>query len=82
LAEIRAVLLIVQRVRFRPNEVAADGSTPTRPKEVLPKWANAITEAISSCCLREPEPDAVRETLEHYRMFSEEEISQLICELP
>ena len=82
LAEIRAVLLIVQRVRFRPNEVAADGSTPTRPKEVLPKWANAIMEAISSCCLREPEPDAVRETLEHYRMFSEEEISQLICELP
>ncbi|MEI7636967.1 MAG: hypothetical protein WCJ37_06640 [Syntrophus sp. (in: bacteria)] len=81
LAEIRAVLLIVQSVRFNPSEVAWDGSKLTRPREVLPKWANAINEAIFKCKLPEPGPADIRQVLEHYRMFSEEEISQLICEL-
>lgn len=82
LAEIRSVLLIVQSVRFKANEVTWNRDKTTRPKDMLPKWANSINEAILKCNLSEPKPDDIRQALEHYRMFSEEEISRLIRELP
>ncbi len=74
LAEVLAVLLIAQSVRFNPNE----DTKLTRPREFLPKWAKAINKAISRCGLSEPETDDVHQVLENYRMFSEEEVSQLI----
>lgn len=81
LAEIQAVLLIVQSLRFNPNEETQNGSKPTRPREVLLKWADAINSAIFKCKLSEPEPSDVRQALENYRMFSEDEISRLVGEL-
>ncbi|MCE9557137.1 MAG: hypothetical protein K8T91_27635 [Planctomycetes bacterium] len=81
LAEIRAVLLIVQNVRFEPKHAMFD-SHPHRPREVLPYYAGAITKAISDCGLSEPAPKDVKRSLEDYRMFSDMEIDQLIAELP
>lgn len=59
-----------------------EGSKRTRPRDVLLKWANAISEAIFKCNLSKSKSDDVRHVLEYYRMFSIEEIDQLICELP
>ena len=50
LAEVRAALLIVQRVRYELD----DSKTPVRPREVLPTTAKAVDEAISECELEEP----------------------------
>jgi len=79
-AELRALLLIVQSVRFNPHEETRYGPTPIRPREVLEKWSKAVSEAISKCKLSEPGSDDIRQVLEAYRMFSEEEIFQLILE--
>jgi hypothetical protein len=78
LAEVRAALLIVQRVRFELD----DSKTPIRSRDVLPTTAKAVVEAISECRLKEPGPNDVRRALEGYRMFSEADIAQLIAELP
>ncbi|MBU0508887.1 hypothetical protein KKH27_08640 [bacterium] len=81
LAEIRTVLLIVQSLRFNPNEETRNGAKPTHPREVLLKWADAINSAIFKCKLSEPEQSDVRQALENYRMFSEDEISRFVGEL-
>jgi len=77
-AEIQSILLIVQRVRFNPNEEASNGLKPRYPGDVLQKWATDLSDAISKCGLSEPTSDDVRNILQHYKMLSEEEISQLI----
>jgi hypothetical protein len=78
LAEVRAALLIVQRIRFELD----DSKTPIRAREVLPTTAKAVDEAISECELAEPGSKDIRLALEGYRMFSEADIAQLIAELP
>lgn len=78
LAEVRAALLIVQRVRFELD----DNKTPIRPREVLPTTAKAVDEAVSECELKEPGPNDVRRALDGYRMLSEADITQLLAELP
>ena len=70
LAEVRAALLIVQRVRYELD----DSKTLVRPREVLPTTAKAVDEAISECELEEPGSKNVRLALEGYRMFSEADI--------
>ncbi len=47
-AEIRAALLIVQRVRFDPQEVEPNGTGPSRPREALPTLAAAVAAACRS----------------------------------
>lgn len=82
LAEVRAALLIVQSVRFDPNENPTYGPKATRPREVLQSYAKAVAEGIRECDLNEPAPKDVQRALENYRMFSEAEIAALVAELP
>lgn len=82
LAEVRAALLIVQSVRFDPNETSIYGPKALRPREVLQPYAKAVAEAIKECNLDEPEPASIRIALTNYRMFSDTEITHLLAELP
>jgi signal recognition particle subunit SEC65 len=82
LAEVRAALLIVQSIRFDPNENPRHGRKANRPREVLQTYAKAIAEAIRECNLSEPHPKDVQQALEGYRMFTEIEIARLVAELP
>jgi hypothetical protein len=82
LAEIRAALLILQSIRFNPNENPQYGPKANRPREVLPTYAKAIAGTIREYNLIEPEPEDVRRVLEDYRMFTEIEIAGLLEELP
>lgn len=78
--EVRAALLIVQKVRFSPNEVLF-GKKITRPKQTLDTQAKMVSKAISECNLEEPSSDEVRRALESYRIFSGDEIKTLLREL-
>ena len=80
-AEVRAALLVVQKVQ-RIRFGLDDSKNPTRPSDLLPSTAKAIHEAISKCELKESGPNDVRRALEGYRMLSEAEITQLLAELP
>jgi hypothetical protein len=80
-ADVVALLLIAQSVRFDPKEQIKDGPPPLRPREVLPYYAQAIQTAIGQCRLKKAGPAEVRRALEGYRMFSEAEIEKLIAEL-
>jgi len=82
LAEVRAALLIVQDIRYEPNEEVRYGPKPTRPRDVLQMYAKAVAEAIYECDLYEPEQDAVRRSLDDYRMLTDNDISRLLKELP
>lgn len=81
-AEIRAILLIAQRVRFIPDEKVPSGKPPGRPRDVLTDWANMIRIAISECEIDEPSAEKVEQVLNSYRTFSEEEIRVMMRELP
>jgi HKD family nuclease len=81
LSEVRAALLIVQSVRFDPNEKPL-GPGVVRPREVLPNLAKSITETIREFGLQEPRSKAVQQALDGYRMFTETEIAQLMAEMP
>jgi hypothetical protein len=82
LAEVWATLLIVQQIRFDPNEKPLYGPKATRPREVLRHRTKAIAKAIRECELRGPATQHVRRALEDYRMFSEDEVAGLLTELP
>jgi hypothetical protein len=57
-------------------------SKPTQPREVLQDYAKTVEKAILECDLEEPDPKDVRRVLEDYRLFSDEEVSRLVAELP
>ncbi len=78
---VRAALLIAQRVRFDPDESDRYGPPPKRPKECLPTLASKVREAFADAGLAEPSRKDVMEALEHYRMFTDREISELRAEL-
>lgn len=82
LAEVRAALLIVQSIRFDPNENPQIGPKANRPREVLPTYSKAIVDALRECDLSEPMAKDVQRALEGYRMFTEVEIARLLAELP
>jgi hypothetical protein len=82
LAELQAALLIVQSVRFDPNEIALYGRKANRPRDVLRQQSQAIGLAIRECELHEPEAKDVQRALENFRMFTETEITRLVAELP
>lgn len=82
LAEVRALLLIVQKIRFDPNESPLYGTKATRPREVLQQYAKGVAEAIRECGLDEPSADAVQRALERHQMLTTDEVTQLLGELP
>lgn len=80
-AELRAALLIVQKVRFVPDEPVRYGSPPKRPKDVLQPWSKKIGESLEEVGVEEPPNPDVRKALEKYRMFSKGEVEELLREL-
>lgn len=82
LAEVRATLLLLQSVRFDPNENPRLGPKATRIREVLPKWAAAVKSGITYCRLVEPSADEIRKAFEGFEMLSEGEMRRLLTELP
>ncbi len=82
LAEVRAALLIVQTVRFDPNESPMYGPKAKRPREVLQPYAKAVAQGIRECGLDEPTPEMVSRALENYQMFTPSEIASIVDELP
>jgi hypothetical protein len=80
-AEVRAILLIVQKVRYVPGEVPQYDKPPQSQKDVLKRQAATIAKGFAECKLAEPSRDEVREALERYRMFLPAEISEMMAAL-
>ncbi len=78
--EIVAALLISQSVRYQPGEVL-DGKKITRPQETLVKQYNMVLDAFSECDLYEPTTEQVKEALERYNLFAEQEVELLLGEI-
>lgn len=79
--ELRAILLIVQKVRYIPGEQSTYGPAPQRPKECLQAWSKRIRATLEEVGVEEPSKNDVRKALEDYRMFSTAEIDELLKEL-
>lgn len=80
-AEIRAILLIAQKMRFIPNEQVSHGEPPQRPQQVLVRWAKMIKNAFAECEIAEPSTEEVERVLDSYYMFSKKDIDAMIEEL-
>ena len=80
-AEVRAILLIAQMVRYVPGEVPKYDQPPQSQRDVLKRWAATVAEGFSECGLDEPSRDEVQEALERYAMFSPGEIRQMVAAL-
>jgi hypothetical protein len=80
-AEISAILLIAQKLRYVPGEIPMSGKPPQSQREVLKDTAATITECFASCELDEPSSEEVSAALERYRMFTDDEIRQMIAAL-
>ena len=80
-AEVRAILLIAQKVRYVPSEIPQYDTPPQSQKDVLKRQAVIVAEGISECSLKEPDQEEVREALNRYQMFSPEEISEMVAAL-
>jgi hypothetical protein len=83
IGHMRAVLLIAQKVRFEQKpDLLSRLPQPTRPRNALTCYAGAVKKAITRCGLKEPQAVEVRKALESYQMLTEDEIVQLVGELP
>jgi hypothetical protein len=82
LAEVRAALLIAQKIAWDWIQHDPLRRLVGRPKDQLPYYAEIVKQAVATCHLNEPRREDTRRALEGYRMFSEEEMPQLIVELP
>jgi hypothetical protein len=80
-AEIRAALLIAQKVRFVPNEKNDYGSPARRPRECLPTLARTVRDSFGKVGLGEPPKKDILEALERYRIFTNTELSEFWAEL-
>jgi hypothetical protein len=80
-AEVRAILLIAQKVRYVPGEVTLYDRPPLSQTDVLKGQATTITECFASCGLDEPTHEDVLAALERYRIFSADEIEQMLAAL-
>ena len=79
--ELRAALLIAQKVRFVPGEESAYGAAPTRPKDVLRPWSDVIRNSLAEVETEEPRTENVKTALEAYNVFSNEEAREFLEEL-
>ena len=80
-AEIRAILLIAQKVRYKPGEVSSDGKPILSPRDVLKDQASTIADCFESCGLEEPPREEVSAALDRCRMFTAEEIKMMLATL-
>jgi hypothetical protein len=79
--EIRAALMIVQKVRFVPNEQVLYGPSPKRPSDCLPTLSKLVKDAFATVGIAEPSNKEVLAALEQYRMFTEHELAGFRAEL-
>ncbi len=80
-ANIRAILLIAQRLRYVPGEVPKYGSAPLSQKDVLEREAKIVSDSFDACGLLHPTRGEVREVLEKYNMFSDVEVTEMLAAL-
>ncbi|MFM7167803.1 MAG: hypothetical protein ACKO3T_21375, partial [Planctomycetaceae bacterium] len=80
-AELKAMLLIAQKLRYVPGEVPKYDKPPQSQKDVLRRQADLIKEGLARCGLEEPSEPQVRESLERYEMFSTAEITAMLAAL-
>src|SRR5205807_188345 len=73
--EIRAALMIAQKVRFVPNEQVLYGPSPKRPSDCLPTVSKLVKDTFASVGIAEPSKKEILAALEQYRMFTEQELA-------
>lgn len=79
--ELRAVLLILQHVRFRADEAVRPGRGPKRPRDCFPEARQLVADTLSYVEVNEPDENLIASALAAYRIFSDEEIRALLKEL-
>ena len=77
LGQIRAALLIVQRVRYIPGESATWGKPPSRPSECLPDHSKELRESIGELELNEPPSSDIMKALSDYKVFTDMELAEI-----
>lgn len=80
-AELRAMVLIAQKLRYVPGEVPKYDKPPQSQKDVLQRQAEIVRSGLAECGLQEPGRQDVREALERYQMFSGEEVGEMLAAL-
>jgi HKD family nuclease len=81
LGQIRAALLIVQRVRYNPDESATRGKPPSRPSECLPDHSKKLHQSIGELELDEPPSSDIMKELSDYNVFTDTELAEIKNEL-
>jgi hypothetical protein len=79
--EIRAALLMIQKVRFVPNEQVQYGPSPKRPSECLSMLSKKVRDTFAEVGLAEPSNKDVLAALEQYRLFNDKEMAEFRIEL-
>ncbi len=78
-ANITAMLLIAQKLRYVAGEVPKYGSAPLSQQDVLEKQAKLVSDGFDACGLLHPSRGEVREALEKYNMFTDEELNKMLA---
>jgi hypothetical protein len=81
LGHIRAAFVILQRVRFIPNESTPWGSPPKRPSDCLPMLKETLKKTIADVGLKEPSMVQIKKALEEYKMFTASDLIELEHEI-
>ncbi len=80
-AEIRAILLIAQKITYVRGVIPTHDQPPLSQRNELTFWATTITECLAMCGLNEPSHQQVLAALERYKMFSDDEIMEMLAAL-
>ncbi len=80
-AEVRSIMLIAQKLRYMPGEIPRHEKPPLSLKYVLVDRSVAVAEALAEYELTEPDPGDVQSALGRYRMFSPEEVAEMLAAL-
>lgn len=78
LAEIRALVLLAQFVRFRNEHSGSLDETTLRPKNYLPSLVATVEQSIKTLGLQEPQHDAVRDALSSFGVDDAEQVRLLM----
>jgi hypothetical protein len=79
IAELRAMLLIAQRLRFTPDPLPKGEVPVLIPEDALPTQAAAIANGIEETDLKDPGRAEIRTALERYQMFGEQELNAMVA---
>lgn len=81
LGHVRAAFVIVQRLRFVPNEKSEWGPAPKRPSECLPDHRKQLRQLFQELGLKEPSKADIMKALGEYKMFSPKELAEMEKEI-